>query len=330
MRPLLASLRIANAPSVVSNVAFGILLGGWYWGFGLHDSISTGSVLAWASAVGLLLLFAGNLLNDWHDRDWDARHRPERALPSGRFPPRLYLVLGGIMLVAALALSAFLGLAVVINTALIAACIIVYTLFHKRCLWAVIPMAACRAGLYGFGFLFFSPLGPLDLGASLPGTGGGFAETLEPRTRAIGFALIPMIGLFGYLVGLSLNARYESLEHPPPGMVLIARSLLFLPLATHSCWWIPWYPKIGTLALLPFALWLLIALFFHRKRLPAFVSALLAGIPLIDFIGIAPAVSTVLGPDQVISDDPHAVIGFAVTLGAFALARLLQKVAPAT
>ncbi|GAA5482997.1 UbiA family prenyltransferase [Haloferula sargassicola] len=328
MRPLLASLRIANAPSVVSNTTFGVLLGGWYWGFGLHERFTTGEVLVIAAAVGLLLLFAGNLLNDWHDRDWDAEHRPERALPMGRYSPKLYLVISVALLVAASVAAAFLGTASLVLALAIAGCIVLYTVFHKRHGWAVLPMAACRAGLYGFGFLYFSPLGPDEIDYAL--TGGGFLGNLEPRTRAIGFAIAPMIGLFSYLVGLSLNARYESLERSPPGMVLIARVLLFLPLATHSCWWIPWYPKIGALALIPFALWLGVALLFYRKPLPAFVSALLAGIPLIDFIGIAPAVATVLGPDQLISDDPKALIGFVVPLGAFALARLLQKVAPAT
>ena len=87
LRALLATLRIANAPSVVSNVFLGFMLG-WiydrdYW----NPASMHWHEAAIACLAGLMLYFSGNLANDWFDRSWDAEKRPERALPSGLFRP---------------------------------------------------------------------------------------------------------------------------------------------------------------------------------------------------------------------------------------------------
>src|SRR5688572_23543978 len=93
VRALLATLRIANAPSVVSNVFLGFMVG---WVGSEHDYWKPGS-MEWdratmACLAGVLLYCSGNLANDWFDRKWDAEKRPERALPSGLFHPASYLV----------------------------------------------------------------------------------------------------------------------------------------------------------------------------------------------------------------------------------------------
>lgn len=331
MRPILASLRIANAPSVISNVTLGFLLGGWYWGVWQdHDTPAIPGALVPLCLIGLLLLFAGNLLNDWQDREWDASRRPERALPSGRYQPRSYLIAGLLLLAGAVAIAATLHSAVLVITLLITAALLVYTRWHKRAQWPVLAMASCRAGLYGLGFLFFTP----DPAALRELTAHSYG--LAPHLLALdygkptAFILTHAAGLFAYIVGLSLNARYESLDQPPHGMVLISRILLLLPLGTHSAWWIPWYPKMGALALIPFALWTAFALTALRGNPKSFVSALLAGIPLIDLIATLPAAATVLTPGENFTDHPFALLGIAVPLGAFACARLLQRIAPAT
>jgi 4-hydroxybenzoate polyprenyltransferase len=82
---LLATVRIANVPSVVSNLGVGILLGS------IHD----GSEFSWPWALmmaAVLFYVSGNFFNDWMDRDWDREKRPERALPRGMFSPKAYLM----------------------------------------------------------------------------------------------------------------------------------------------------------------------------------------------------------------------------------------------
>ena len=320
MRALLASLRIANAPSVVSNVTLGFLLGGWYWGGLPVDGLGglAADLLA-LILIGLCLLFAGNLLNDWHDRDWDRKHRPSRALPAGKFQPRSYLAAAVSLLLAAVLTAALNGPLVLAVTAGITACIVVYTIHHKRRGWSVLPMAACRAGLYLLGFVHH-----------LPETGGNLALPLADHLRSAAFILTHAAGLFTYVSALSLNARYESLANPPQGMLLISRALLFLPLPALSAWWIPWYPAAGSIALVPAALWLALCLTRFHHPLPRFVSGLLAGIPLVDLIAGIPVAVTLLTPGESITSHPLSLAAILVPVSAFALGRLLQKLAPAT
>src|SRR5688500_14654717 len=92
LRSLLATLRIANAPSVVSNVWLGIVLGWVIYSVTLRSDEIGWKITGLPVLSGLLLYFAGNLANDWFDLDWDRERRPERALPSGRFQTRSYLI----------------------------------------------------------------------------------------------------------------------------------------------------------------------------------------------------------------------------------------------
>ncbi|MCU0796844.1 MAG: UbiA family prenyltransferase [Akkermansiaceae bacterium] len=324
MRPLLASLRIANAPSVVSNVLLGFLLGGWYWGgLPLDGNDRFPPALLALSLIGLCLLFGGNLLNDWHDRRWDAIHRPERALPSGKFSPTSYLAAAVSLVLAALICAFLTGTAVFATTLFITACIILYTIYHKHRSWSVLPMAACRAGLYLLGFVHHLPEDLL--------TSGHLTWWSNPdHLRSAAFILTHAAGLFAYLCALSLNARYESLAHPPQGMLVLSRALLFLPLPALSAWWIPFYPLAGALALLPFLIWMLLALTRFHRPVPRFVSALLVGIPLVDLIAAIPIAFTLITPGETLTTHPLVLAALLVPTLAFASARLLQKIAPAT
>ena len=89
-RPLLATLRIANAPSVASNVWLGVVLGQMAT-LELEFNFAWNAVLP--ALAGVLLYFAGNLANDWFDRDWDRTRRPERAsLQRRSSPPAVWRV----------------------------------------------------------------------------------------------------------------------------------------------------------------------------------------------------------------------------------------------
>lgn len=324
MRALLASLRIANAPSVISNVTLGYLLGGWYWGgLPLDGSNILPPSLLTLIICGLCLLFSGNLLNDWHDRHWDATHRPERALPSGKFPPAAFLGAAISLVITALICAALLGIAVLVTASFIATCIGIYTIYHKHRSWSILPMAACRAGLYLLGFLLHLPE-DASMNAHLP------AWMNPDHLHSAGFILTHAAGLFAYIAALSLNARYESLAHPPQGMLVLGRALLFLPVPALSAWWIPFYPLAGSLAILPFAIWTLLALTRFHRPLPRFVSALLAGIPLVDLIATIPIALTLLTPGETLTTHPLVLAALLVPLLAFASARVLQRIAPAT
>ncbi len=326
-RALLATLRIANAPSVVSNVWLGYMLGWFYWG-GHADPTADLTKLIF---IGLSLYFAGNLANDWFDQKWDKQNRPERALPSGLFSPFTYLVaaiflaLNGILSAASMSYPVFYAALAILGF------ILIYTWLHKRTRWAVIPMGFCRAGLYTIGFIgsFPPPEPPDHSGAYVIYS----AYSLIDQTvifRSSIFLVTHALGLFIYIAGLSLAARYESTEDPPHGMVLLSRAMLFLPLAAMSSWWMIYYPVPSILGLIPFAIWLALCLTKFRKPVPRFVSALLAGIPLIDFIAAAPIAASLGAPDLGIGQQPLLLATLIVPLAAFVLGRLLQRIAPAT
>ena len=322
-RALLATLRIANAPSVVSNVWLGYVVGIILQP---HHFPTIGDVPVWLKPgvpiiSGLLLYFAGNLANDWFDRHWDASRRPERALPSGLFKPRTYLI--------AAITSALLGLigaflttvAAGIAALFIVAGVITYTWIHKRTAWSVLPMGLCRAGLYVLGFA--SMLVPGDAAqAHLPG------PILKNALLDASIVATLCSGLLAYIAGLSMSARYEGMPDPPPGPRLIARSLLVVPMIAMPCWLVPFYPAYGWIGVIPFALWLTLCLTRFRQPVPVHVSALLAGIPLVDAILLLPVGIFM----QIHFDGVGASAAFVagVPLIAFVLGRLLQKVAPAT
>jgi 4-hydroxybenzoate polyprenyltransferase len=328
LRALLATLRIANAPSVVSNVWLGYMVGWMVWSYPFwHRFDSSGwQSLGILSTAGLCLYFAGNLANDWFDRNWDSLRRPERALPSGLFPPTTYLTGAVVLSLAGVGIAATESLASAICAIVILALIGVYTCFHKKAIWAVVPMGLCRACLYAMGFFASWQIwDPQDH----PYVGLDVTEMIVTKLMII---TTLMTGLFCYIVGLSLSARYEGMEHPPLGPLVVSKALLILPLLAMSCWFMPQSPLFGIMGMIPFLIWLILCLTRFRAPIPRYVSALLAGIPLVDFIAAAPialyADSDLI--EQSLWDLPHLLALFLIPLAAFVLGRLLQKVAPAT
>ena len=229
---LLATMRVANLPSVVSNVWLGVALGVFQWG--QWPGLATDAVRL--GLAGVLLCLAGNFLNDWHDRDWDARRRPERGLPRRLFPSALYLQIAVGCAVAGLLLAAWTGGKCLVVAALICACIAVYTKWHKHAIWSVVPLAMCRALLP----VMAMPLWPAFEESSAPAGVYFFDERCLFHMRADlwqhlhswSFLLTHASGPFCWTAGLSLVARYESMESPPAGSVMVGKALLFLPLLT--------------------------------------------------------------------------------------------------
>lgn len=174
-RAFASSARVANLPSVVTNVCAGALLAG-----GKQAAIP----LTTACLCGVLLCLGGNLLNDWADRRWDAHHRPERALPRGLFRPGTYLMAALFSIAAALVTAAWFARDSLAAILPLIACIALYTWLHKKTPLAILPMAACRALLPVAGALAAG-------GVSFP-------------------ALFYSSALFLYIAGLSMFARGES------------------------------------------------------------------------------------------------------------------------
>lgn len=303
LQGLLASLRVPNLPSVLSNTLTGMLLAGVLYESGDLSRLSPAPLIA-----AVCLYLSGNLFNDWADRAWDSVHRPERALPSALFRPSHYL-LGGILFTlsawacSALASPAALGVSIAIT-----GFVTLYTWSHKRSAWSVIPMALCRALLPVLGF-----------------------SATTTHWHRVEWLYVPCGMLLAYLIMLSLRARAESKASAHPKTTAITRIGFLVPSAILATQWCrPDFGMAGWMLLLvaaaPYLIWTGLAITRFRSPLPRQVSALLAGIPLLDAMFLLPFV--MLG--RVFADRPEALILLWMWLPAFIAGRLLQRLVPAT
>src|ERR1035437_3204655 len=166
IRALLATARVANMPSVVTNVLAGVMIGMTLnlqhdhltkavlgYGVDLPERLQLLSCVSIPALSGLLLYAGGNFLNDWKDSEWDRSHRPERAIPGGLVPRNVYLFAAIALLCGGLGLLVPSGLPSIVAACLIITCILIYTWLHKTHEGAIIPMALCRCGLVVLGWL---------------------------------------------------------------------------------------------------------------------------------------------------------------------------------
>lgn len=311
-RDLAALARLPNLPTVLSTVAASHLLA-----LGLARSALAGTsldlafrpdVLLWLMLSATLLYLHGTFLNDAFDAEWDTRHRPERAVPSGRWKRDTVLNLGLAAGLGGIAAAVPAGKHALASATAIAIGIWIYTLLHKRSASGIIFMALCRALLVALG------------------AAGAITEWGE-ELRRTGYLLGGAAALvFFYTLGISLAARGESTGQPRPTAMAAARLLLCLPFflpILYLLWFFLADPEAagwqaGALAGVAGSLGLGWIWFCGTARSTGgFVGRALPGLALVDMILLAPAW---LGRPVLL----------AIPLAAFALALLLRRLAPAT
>ena len=301
VRALAATLRLPNVPSVWSNTLTGVI-------FACMIQEGEGLIMApLALLCATCLYFAGNLFNDWADLSWDQEHRPERALPSGIYQPGQYLAFGMLLTLIALAFAAIASFMAMSVSAALALFIVAYTWSHKRTAWGVVPMALCRASLPLLGYCACS---------------GG--DNFSP------WIFLPASLLFSYLIMLSLRARAESRPTNSALMPVLTGLGFLLPIVILVA--TPDSPALYhdglmaiTVASIPYVIWTLLALTLFRKPIPRQISALLAGIPLLDAMFLLPYL--LLGHLYYEQSLFWLVMAW---LPAFVMGRLLQRYVPAT
>jgi 4-hydroxybenzoate polyprenyltransferase len=149
-------LRLSLAPTAAADIAAGVV-------FGSRGAWIDGAS-PWLLIVASLAIYHGNLaINDWHDREHDARTRPGRPLPSGAIPARAALALG-LLLVAlgvALAFAAHPRCGAWMSGVAIAA--LAYNTIGRGAWMGPLLLAACRAGNLGAGLLLARWLGAASI-----------------------------------------------------------------------------------------------------------------------------------------------------------------------
>lgn len=285
-----ASARLANAPSVLCNVAAGLIYG---------DAQLSDPAAVLALLAALALYHGGCFLNDWFDRGWDAKYRPKRPLPSGLIPPQRYQILAGALLCSG-CLSAFAAdrNAGIIALA-IAALVILYTVIHKRSAWSVLPMGLCRALLPAMG---------------LAASGGSPFQAI---------AILAGLGLLLHVAGISWLARAESKHaHGRRSSIFSAcfAAAALTPIA-GGILLLGFDWSFVLLAAVPYLAWTGLAIGSTRLSTAARVSMLLAGIPWIDWILLLPF-------SHAGASSPVIALGLPPMM--WLLGRLAQRVSPAT
>ncbi|MCX6868789.1 MAG: UbiA family prenyltransferase [Verrucomicrobia bacterium] len=317
LHALCASARIANIPSVAGNVWLGIALAAT-----LRDALPDGHFWVLAAALGLAgvcLYLAGSFLNDWADRDWDAAHRPERALPQALMAPGFYLSVALACGTLGMCLAAAVHRHSLLVALLIVSCIVLYTWVHKRSAWSVVPLGLCRALLPVLGFVgcVTAELAP-------------FSAWSAGTARLTAALAACACGMFLHIAGLSLNARYETMEEPPAGVIGLSR-ILFPASATAmflASWLLLSFPLLFcVLGLLPYGLWMGFCLASSRQSVEVHVANLLGAIPLVDLIVLWP-LALIGGANR--WAPPLPTVCILIPILAFSSGRLLQRLSPAT
>lgn len=278
LRDLAGLARLPNLPTVAGNVTTGYLVGlalaaDRLSGTTVEPEFS-GALLATVIAVGCLLYVFGTFLNDAVDASWDAKHRPERAIPAGRLSRQmvenLALLWGGVAVGAAVMLGKF-SLAV---AACLVVSILLYTWLHKRTPFAVLFMGVSRGLLYPLGGL----AGLVILGDEL---------------RPVMAWLLALGGLqVFYVAGLSMVARSESTGGGVRVFWMVVMAMAFLLPLAFSAWWlvnmdappttVAW--PLWAAASLGVTGWFWFLAAGRRRSTPVFVARALAGIALVDVL----------------------------------------------
>ncbi|MBC7077358.1 MAG: UbiA family prenyltransferase [Synergistales bacterium] len=229
--------------------------------------------------AGVTFYAAGVVLNDWVDREIDARERPHRPIPSGIISPTMAFWLGCGFLLLGLALSGFVAWrAGTVRPALVgvflALAILTYNFLVKRTFLGPAAMGACR----GINFVLGTTLLPWN------------------------WAWLPLpVGMAVYVAGITAFARTEA-DQPHRGWLAGGLATMMAGLAVMTGYAVTaerfvidswrWYALLGILAgwMLLRGIWVLAAP--SPARVQRLVTQAVMGIIILD----AAVVFTAHGP----------------------------------
>jgi hypothetical protein len=274
--------RVSNLPTVWTNVMAGVAI------------TSAAAPVATVVAVGLAMTafyVGGMYLNDYFDREIDARERPGRPIHAGEIGARTVSAIGFGLLATGLALLAPFGLAAVTWGLALAGAIVLYDAWHKGNALGPWIMSTCRALVYL---------------ASGSAAAGGISWDL----------MICAVALAAHVAGLTYAAKQENLNQIGslwPLAILSLPLLLGLPALPAGGLVIVCFALLGGVDVIAVRA---LALRTRPDTVPRAVSMLIAGICLVDALAIA-------------AHGGNAVLAFGCAAG-YLLTRLFQAVIPGT
>src|SRR5262245_2659701 len=244
--------RVSNLPTVWTNVIAGTTIA---------NAVASIVDVALVGLAMTAFYVGGMYLNDFFDRDIDARERPGRPIHAGDISASTVSSIGFALLAVGVALLTRFGPLTVILGLALAGSIVLYDAWHKGNVFAPVIMGLCRALVY------------LVTGAAVSGE--------------IRFALIAgAIGLATHVIGLTYAAKQENLNQVGrlwPLAILAGPLLLAVPGISSG-----WLVVVGCL-LLGAADITAVRLLARRATpdaVPRAVSMLIAVICLVDALAV--------------------------------------------
>jgi 4-hydroxybenzoate polyprenyltransferase len=244
---------VSNLPTVWTNVIAGATIA------------NTAANITEVALVGLAMTafyVGGMYLNDFFDRDIDARERPGRPIHAGEISAGAVSAIGFMLLAVGVVSLVRFGLLTVIWGLALAGAILLYDAWHKGNVFAPVIMGLCRAFVY------------LATGAAVSG---------EIRVALIAGA----VALAAHVIGLTYAAKQENLNQVGRlwPLAILAGPLLFaLPGLSTG-----WLVAIGCVLLCAadIAAVRLLAQRAAPDAVPRAVSMLIAAICLVDALAVA-------------------------------------------
>jgi len=266
-------IRLPNLFTAAADVLAGFFL--------CHSPITPESLsLLWPLVfAGVTFYAAGVVLNDWVDREIDARERPQRPIPSGLVPASMAFWLGWGFLMVGVVLSGYVAwraetVRPILVALFLAAAIVVYNFVMKKTFLGPAVMGTCR----GINFVLGTTLSPWN------------------------WAWLPLpVGMAVYVAGITAFARTEA-DTPHRGWLAGGLATMMAGLAIITGYAVTaerfvidswrWYALLGILAgwMLLRGIWVLAAP--SPARVQRLVTQAVMGIIILD----AAVVFTAHGP----------------------------------
>jgi hypothetical protein len=245
--------RVSNLPTVWTNVIAGATIA---------NAAATIADVAVVGVVMTAFYVGGMYLNDFFDREIDARERPGRPIHAGDIGAGTVSAIGFALLAIGVALLAPFGLFTAIWGLASAAAIVLYDAWHKGNIFAPVIMGLCRALVY------------LATGAAVSG---------EIRSTLI----IGATALAAHVIGLTYAAKQENLNQVGKlwPLSILAGPLLFALSGISGGW--PVVIGAFVLCAVDIAAVRLLARRVTPDAVPRAVSMLIAAICLVDALAVA-------------------------------------------
>jgi hypothetical protein len=190
--------RVSNLPTVWTNVIAGATIA---------NPAATAADIVTVGLAMTAFYVGGMYLNDFFDREIDARERPGRPIHAGEVSAATVSTIGFALLAAGIALLAPFGFFTAVWGLALAVAIVLYDAWHKGNSFAPVIMGLCRALVY-------------------LGTGAAVSGQVRP------VLIVGATALAAHVVGLTYAAKQENLNHVGrlwPLVVLAGPLLLALP-----------------------------------------------------------------------------------------------------